>query len=137
MTFWLPWDVESVTLNRSGGEESRPANRTKIWGEPEAIHKEVAHDKRSFCNRRYRLGLCRRPPRTGLRPKLRCAGGAGELGGRRRDGGRGRQREEGRFDGYGQRRQRRSGAFRLSFVEARVRLVFAQDPGNGVRARGP
>src|SRR5882724_13357726 len=127
MTFWLPWDVESVTLNRIGGEESRPANRTKIWGESEAIHKEIVHDKTPVCNRGYRLGLCRRPPRAGLRPKLRCDGGAGELAGRRRDGGRGRQREEGRFDGHGQRRQRRSGAFRLSFFEDRVRLVFDHD----------
>src|SRR5258708_39152555 len=33
MIFWLPWDVESVTLNRIGEKESRPANRAKISGE--------------------------------------------------------------------------------------------------------
>src|SRR6266850_4074088 len=116
MIFWLPWYVESVTLNRIGEEESRPANRTKIWGESEAIHRGVVHEKRAFA-RRMRCAVSRgRRPRSGGGPSSRGPDRAGDFGRGRRNGGRGRQREESRLDRHDQRRHRQPGALQLSLV---------------------
>src|SRR5438045_8011107 len=98
-------DVES--------RNSKP-NRTKMRGWSEGIHKGVVREKTAVCNCRSGAGLCGRRPGTGRGPGLYRSDRARELRGRRRDGGRGRQRRPRRFG--------------LSFVQARLRPVLAEDP---------
>src|SRR5258708_7994291 len=95
MIFWVPWDVESVTLNRIGEKESRPANRAKISGESEAIHRGVVHDKTAFARRMRRFHAVSRGqrPRAGGGPGSPSPERAADFGRGTRDGGRGRQRE--------------------------------------------
>src|SRR5882672_303339 len=139
MIFWLPWYVESVTLNRIGEEESRPANRTKIWSESEAIHRGVVHDKTAFARRvrRFHVHAVSRGqrPRMGGGPGSRGPDRAGDVRRGRRDGGRGRQREESRLERYDQRRHGQPGPLQLSFVEARVRGLRPARQGDRLRAR--
>src|SRR5258708_39674218 len=111
MIFWLPWDVESVTLNRIGEKESRPANRAKISGESEAIHRGVVHDKTAFARRMRRFHAVSRAqrPRAGGGPGSRGPEREGAFGRGRRNGGRGGQREGSRRDRPDQRCPRQPG----------------------------
>src|SRR5882672_5010259 len=139
MIFWLPWYVESVTLNRIGEEESRPANRTKIWSESEAIHKGVVHDKTAFARRvrRFRVHAVSRGqrPSAGGGPSSRGPDRAGDFRRGRRNGGSRRQREEGRLDRHDQRGHGQPGPLQLSFVEARVRGLLRARQGDRLRTR--
>src|SRR5260221_14102272 len=78
-----------------------------------------------------------RRPRCGGGPSSRGPDRAGDFGRRRRNGGRGRQREESRLDRHDQRRHRQPGALQLSLVEARLRDYVLRIRATGYELEAP